>query len=255
MTKAEIINIGRDLILKAGLLKKPTTIQKEKFLKLLDNYEKKLQNQSSKYTKVIISFIHDIRSDILEDREINIDTIQDDEYIENYFVTKHEIDNFNNLINTELYEIIFDELRKNKHNKQIIIQSVKKLDTQFRSHFKKISYKNISKNLLIFTTFERQLPMPALKRLHKFLLKHDEFSNESVIIDRLERAYKEFLRVTYDCCEECYEKDLINYKFIRYTHDDTTKKLSMSLNLEDASKSELRSGNPKFEYTELLKKM
>jgi hypothetical protein len=29
----------------------------------------------------------------------------------------------------------------------------------------------------------------------------------------------------------------------------------MSLNLEDASKSWLRSGNPKFEYAELLKKM
>lgn len=255
MTKAEIINIGRDLILKAGLLKKPTASQKEKFLKLLDTYENKLQGQSSKYTKVVISFIHDIRSDILEDREINIDTIQDDEYIENYFVTKHEIDNFNNLINTELYENIFDELRKNKHDKQIIIQSVKKLDTQFRLHFKRISSKNISKNLLIFTTFERKLPMPALRRLHKFLLKYDEFSNESVIIDRLERAYKEFLRATYDYCEECYEKSQINYKFIRYSRDETTKKLKMAIHTEDASKTELRSGNPKFEYIELLKQM
>jgi hypothetical protein len=237
MTKAEIINIGRDLILKAGLLKKPTASQKEKFLKLLDTYEKELQEQSSRYTKVIMRFIHDIRSDILEGREINIDTIQDDEYIENYFVTKHEIDNFNNLINIELYETIFDELRKNKHDKKVVIQSVKKLDIQFRSHFKKISNTNISKNLLIFTTFERKLPMPALNRLHKFLLNYDEFSNESIIIDRLERAYQEFLRVTYDCCEECYKKHQINYKFIRYTHNNTTKKITMSLNLEDASKS------------------
>ncbi len=255
MTKTEIINIGRDLILKAGLLKKPTDTQKQQFLKLLNNYEKQLENEDNKYVEVILGFIHDIRGDIEEGREINIDTIKDDEYVENYFIIKHELDNFNNLINEDVYEDIFDELRKKSYEKKDIAQLVKKLETQFRAHFKQLSSKNIAKNLLIFTLFERKLPMPALKRLHTFLIWHNDLWEEANVINELKRDYTDFLTATYVDSKDCYKKITMNYKFIRYTHDETTKQMKMWLSIEDACKWELRSGNAKFEYWEILKKM
>lgn len=253
MTQAEIINIWRDLILKAWLLGTPTPKQKEKFLKLLNFYEAKLTGDSSQYKSIILWFIKDIRWDIEMWRQINIDNIQDDEYVTNYFITKYELDNFNKLIDAESFKNIFTELQKKNYNKEKVVDAVQKIDAQFRVHFKKLSKKNISKNLLIFTQFERTLPIPALNRLIEFISHHDSLQNEILIINRLERIYKDFLRNFYKECLICLKSKKINSKFIRFSQRDW--RLSLHLECEDASSFWLRSGDPIFEYEQLLKKM
>lgn len=253
MTKAELVNIWRDLILKAWLLKKPTEEQKKKFLKLLASYEQKIAWDTSKYSQVVLSFIQDIRGDIESWREINIDSIDDDEYLENYFIIKHELDNFNRLINKESFKIIFLELKKKKYDETNLKKAIHALDKQFQQAFKKLSYKNIAKHLLIFTTFERNLPTPALHKILDFIEKDPILSNETILMRRLEASYKDFLRDFYNECLACLKSKKISYKFIRYTLKDW--KTTMSLKYEDASSIGLRSGNPEYEYTQILKKM
>ena len=253
MKQAELINIGRDLILKAGLLQKPTEEQKKKFLKLLDTYEKKVSWQVSKYSAVVLWFITDIRSDIEAWREIDIDSIDDDEYLENYFIIKHELDIFNTLIDEKSFKAIFLELKKEEYNLENIKIALHNFDEQFQKSFKKLSYKNIAKNLLIFTTFDRKLPIPALHKVLDFIEKDPKLSHETILLKRLETSYKEFLSDFYNECLNCLKSKNISYKFIRYTHKNG--KLTMSLKYEDASNIGLRSGDPIYEYKEILKKM
>lgn len=254
MDKTEIIRIWRDLILKAWLLKKATPIQKEKFLKLLASYEKKLTKDTHKYSQIVLWFIYDIRDDLESNREINIDSISDDEYIENYFVTKHELDNFNQLIDQESFKIIFSELQKKEINKKKIDTAIKSIQSCFNSHFKKIHQKNLAKNLLIFTTFERTLPLPALERLIAFMIQHESLNQDVLILKRIVRSYKEFLRNFYKICLSCYQTKKIHCKYIAYTKD-ADGKLTLDLKAHDASKYGLRSWSPTYEYKELLLKM
>lgn len=255
MTKAEIIHIWQDLILKAGLIKKIGETDAKKFLKLLDTYESQLSKDSSKYAQVVLWFIHDIRGDIQEWREINIDAIENDDYIENYFITQHEVKIFNSLIDSESYELVFEELKKKPYSKTKVDAAIKKIDTQFRSQLKKLSCKNIAPNLLIFVTFDRNLPMPALHRLSRFLNQYDEFSTDMIIIDRLQRIYRDFVKKFYIECTDCIKKERINYKFLCYEKDTQTNTLKAHIHIQDASKIDYKSGNPRYEYAQLLKRM
>lgn len=253
MKQAEIINIGRDIILRAWLLKKWSQKQKEEFLELLQDYEEKLKNISDSSANVILWFIYDLKDDIQTWKDLNIDNIEDDEYLENHLIVKNELTHFNSLIDQESFKKVFEELNKKEIQIQEIRKAIQKIYAGFEFHFSKISQENIAKNLLIFTQFERKLPIPALNRLLRFMEKYPELWAERILIDRLERTYKNFLRTFYNECLKCLKEKNINFKFIRFSRQNNN--LCMCLNCEDASSFGLRSGDPYFEYAEILKKM
>jgi hypothetical protein len=67
MKKEEILNIAKELILITTKFKKNITkIEKNKLLKVFENYEDKLKKNSTKYAETILSFVVDLKNDLIE---------------------------------------------------------------------------------------------------------------------------------------------------------------------------------------------
>jgi hypothetical protein len=87
---------------------------------------------------------------------LEIDSIDHDNYLENYFITLREINHYNNLINSNIYRDIFDDFY-NDRNPEKILSLTKKISNNFENEYIKLSPENIAKNLLIFSNFDKKI--------------------------------------------------------------------------------------------------
>lgn len=247
MTKSTT-TIIKELLVEVTINKNNKKILIEKINKL----EIDLKTSKWKYKDVALSFINDVREDIKEWREINIDKIKNDEYIENYFITKLQININNSLILENEYNIILNEfLNKNKPNLKIIKNSTKKMYSHFIKINKKVDIKIIAQNLLIFTTFERKKPYSALYRLWLLFKDITELENEYRKINSLIFLNNKKIAEIKKYWLYILNKKSYNYHYIAF--NKSGENYNVSENIVDTSKAKYRSGNPKFEYSNLLK--
>jgi ribosomal protein L22 len=170
MTKQEILDIAKELILITAKYKKNINeSKKQKLLNVFSKYENKLKKEETKYAQTILSFVVDLKNDLISGKKLNIDKISTDEYLENYLLTKNELMIYNSLILKESYRKIFDELNKEKKDTKIIEKNLEKLIKNFINNSKKLNTKIIAQNLLIFTSFERTIAKKYLINLYNHL--------------------------------------------------------------------------------------
>ncbi len=250
MKKQEILDIAKQLILIAGKYSKvKNQNEKEKILKIFSDYEKQLNKDNTKYSKTILWFLLDLKGDLLSGRELNIDNLKTDEYLENYLLTTRELRYYNSLILEENYRIIFDELNKKKINNKIIEENLEEIRKNYISQIKKLNSKLIAQNLLIFTLFERKIPKKYLLNLYLHL-KNEKQKN---IVLNLIAIWTKVINKVKQYWIEFYKTNKFNYKYIWYTNINWKSVLNNKI--IDCSKINHRTWFAKEEYLKLLKSL
>jgi len=248
MKKQEILEIAKKLIMLSAKYKKvDEQKEKQKLLKIFQKYEKELSQDNTKYSEVILWFVIDLKNDLQEGRELNIDNLKTDEYLENYLLIKQELKYFNSLILQDSYRKIFDEiLKKDKQNKKIISSELDKIYKNFISNFKKLNSKIIAKNLLIFTSFDRVLPKSYLVNLYKFLSEKNQKQKVLELLD----LYNFWVKKVKAEAIKNYKENNFNYKYIWFKNINWKSVLADKI--VDCSKIGDRIWSVRYEYRRLI---
>lgn len=250
MTTKEVIELGKKIILLAGVKWKVSKTEGEKLLLTLNETFQKLKGSSSKYAPKILEFIHDLRGDIIAWRELNIDGIKNDEYIENYFIASSEAARYNWLIQETLYEKIILNLRNEKIDEKALKKDVKLVSQNFNSEYKKLSAKNIAKHLLIFSLFEIKKPQKALKNMY-ILLKDVWCEAEIQVIQKMFLQVSKLKQQVKVSGIGHYKKSSFTTKYMEFIRDEQ----KITSEVLDASIQGFRSGDKKEEYKRYLRRL
>jgi hypothetical protein len=154
------IDLIKELLIEVSINKD----KKDVLIRKINKIESELENHNLKYKDIAIKFIEDIKGDIEEGREINIDSTNNDEYVENFFKTKLETQNYNRLILEDSYKNIFNNIYSN-NNLVFLENEFKKIENNFVNYYEKLKTDVIAQNLLIYTSFKRKNVHQALNRL------------------------------------------------------------------------------------------
>ncbi len=250
MNNNDILKIGKEIIFFAATYEyNKEKIDYKETLEKIKKYKLKLNNDD-KYSKIVLWFLNDIEDDIISGRKINIDSSKSDNYLENYFLTKNEINIYNNLILKDKYREFFDILQKDN----IDLEKVKKIIIEINNNFLKtinqLDSKIIAKNLLIFTLFTRNIPSEAFIRLDAIISKFSELKEEKKKLSTMSKKYNLFLKQVVSDWINFYKSKTYNYNFLNYKF--ISWELEINNNSSDASKIWFRSGNPDYEYKKIL---
>ena len=252
MNKQEITDIAKDLIYiawTANTVKKKS--EKDELIKKFNKYEKDLLKNKTKYSEMILVFLMDLKWDLEDWRILNIDKLKTDEYLENYLFIKNEVIIFNKLILKTSYRLIFDELANKKSNNEVINIELLKIEKNFVKTLKLLDYKIISKNLLIFTIFQRKIANIWLNNLYKSLQSPKQ-KQQILWLLEIYRTFTNKIKVYWI---ELYKKDDFNYKYLKFSKNSIDWNIDISAKVSNSSKSWFRTWKPKYEYKQLLIKL
>lgn len=247
MTTKEVIEIGKKIIILAGTHKQISKKQALEIIKELEIYKVQLETSNSKYAQRVLGFICDISSDISMGRELQINTIKNDNYIENLLASKSERDIYNSLIQADVYQEIIQLLRGTKVTKAQLDKHFLQLEKNFNSHIRKLSVKNISKNLMIFTSFQIEKPQQAFQNLLDVLA----YRNIKIYNQKLIKMHKQVTLLKQDIKSQWivhYKKNTFQYKYMDFNLSNNF----ISNEVIDTSFSGYKSGGAKNEYRKLL---
>ncbi len=250
----KIIQIWKEIIYLAAKYTNYSQDEKVKILKKFWEYKSQLNNKNCKYTQTVLWFIRDLENDIIENRKLEIDTIQHDNYLENYFISKREINHYNKLIDTDIYREIFDEFYNNK-NPEKILQLTQKLWQHFIEEYKNISAENIAKNLLIFSDFDKKIISQALKNLYKIFTLLPNNSQLFLELRKINSLYYSLIQEVYRYWVSNYNKEEYNIFYMKFITKIKNNQKIHHLEKIDASRQDFRTWNPKYEYKQLLIKL
>ncbi|MDD3144624.1 MAG: hypothetical protein PHV23_00775 [Candidatus Gracilibacteria bacterium] len=250
MENNDTLKIGKEIIFFAATYEyNKNKINLKEALEKIKKYKSKLNNDD-KYSKTVLGFLNDIEDDIVSGRKINIDLSKSDDYLENYFLTKNEINIYNNLILKDKYREIFDILQSNNIDFEKVKKCIIKINNKFLNTINQLDSKIIAKNLLIFTLFTRNLPSEAFVRLDTIISKFSELKEEKKKLSTMSKKYNLFLKQVVSDGINFYNSKTYNYNFLNYKF--VSGELEINNNSSDASKVGFRSGNPDYEYKKLL---
>ncbi len=250
MKKLDNLQIAKELIFLAWTYNAKKKKEDSKIIiEKIESYKKDIDT-TEKNHKTILNFIEDIKNDLLSWKEINLDSSSSDEYIENYFITKNEIDIYNNLILLKQYREVFDILQAKDRDFEKVRNLITEINLNYIKSLKELNSKNIAKNLLIFTIFTRNLPTEAFARLHAILAKFTMLKEEKKIVTTMSKSYNAFIKQIVSDWMEFFKTKTYNYNFLHYKFNWT--ELEVKDTITNASKIWYRSGNPDYEYQKIL---
>jgi len=97
---------------------------------------------------------------------------------------------------------------------------VKKLINDINNNFilnlKMLDSKDIAKNLIIFTSFTRNLPTEAFSRIYAIISKFTMLKEEKKIISTMSKKYNLFVKNIVNESIKCFKSKKYNYKFLHY---------------------------------------
>lgn len=250
----KIIEIWKEIIYIAGKYSVYTDQEKDKILDKFKTYKKDLKKDSSQYSNTVLEFILDLEWDIKAGRKLQIDNVDHDDFLENYFVTQREISHYNNLINEDLFIDIFEEVNWNK-NIGLIESKIKSLEVIFTKEIQLISHKNIAKNLMIFTLFERKIAAKALKRLYSFVMMIPGNEESSIILRKMISSYYTLIQEVYKSGIKNFYEWTYSIYYMRFLYEIVNWEKIKQLKKYNSAQMDFRTWNPKYEYKILLKKL
>lgn len=245
MNKEQLIKLTKELIFIAATYDKKDKSELSNVSKKLEAYKQKI-NSNEKYFQVAISFIDDIVDDIKNNREISLDNTKSDDYLENYFITKNEVNIYNELIDINLYNKIIEE-----KDLETIKKLISEIEQNYYKNIIKLNTKNISKNLLIFTLFKRNIVTELIIRLYNKIEKNGQLYEEKNKLATISKNYKSFLKEIYNYSNIYLRNWKFNTHFLEYKFNNWALELKDSYT--DASKVWIRNWNRFFEYAMILK--
>lgn len=248
MQTKEIIKLWKEIIYISGFYKNYDSLNKEKIIKKLLYYKEKLEWGDNSYSKKLLDFISDLLADLDSNKPLQIDNLFEDDYVWNFYDAYKQAKIYNSLINKENYLKIFE----NKKDNNILFLEFYE---NFIKYYSKLDFDLISKNYLIFTTFEIKTAKKYFSRLY-FFRKKLNFSYENILkLKKIIYLYEDFLKKLYNKSILNLKNKSFNYKYIKINKISSQDDFELNFNLLDASKYDFRSWNPVFEYKELLKKL
>lgn len=134
--KEKNIDLIKKLLLEITVNKNNRETLLQHIIKIENDLDKK-----SKYYEMAKGFIDDIKLDIKSWNDINIDSTNNDEYIDNYFTTKLETKKYNKLILESNYKKIFEITYSNKINIKEIIDLYIEIEENYIKYSKKNKHK------------------------------------------------------------------------------------------------------------------
>lgn len=246
----KILDIWKQVVYLAAKYSNYSDKEKDRLIDKFWEYREVLWEWNCKYSRTVLWFIQDLESDIYAWRKLEIDDIQHDNYLENYFISKRELSHYNKLIDKNIYRKIFDEFNSSR-NLDIIEKLTKQLVKNFVSEYKNLSPENIAKNLLIFSNFDKKVIWDWLKNLYKVFTLLPNNKELFIELRKINSLYYQLIQEVYTFWVDKYHKKDFNVFYATFTKQNNSSKLEKI----DASKQSYRTGNPDYEYRQLLLKL
>lgn len=221
-------------------------------LEKIEEIKKSVDEKDKVYKDLVLEFIEEIKDDIKSNREINIDSTNNDEYTTNYFETKIQIQKYNSIIKETEYREIIKIINSKNIDIKNINKNLEKIEKNYISKIKGLDTKIISKNLLIYTTFERKNHLQALNRLGLIFEKIGFYEWLKRINNLIKLNNKIIEKIKIEAIKNL-KNNSFNYKYISFKKDVIW--YTLSDNITDTSKYMYRSWNPSFEYRNIIKKI
>lgn len=246
----KILDIWKQVVYLAAKYSNYSDEEKEKLIDKFWKYREAIWEWNCKYSRTVLWFIQDLELDINAWRKLEIDDIQHDNYLENYFISKRELLHYNKLIDKNIYRKIFDESNSSR-NLDTIEKLTKQLVKNFISEYKNLSPENIAKNLLIFSNFDKKVISDWLKNLYKVFTLLPNNKELFIELRKINSLYYQLIQQVYTSWVDKYHKKDFNIFYATFTKQNNSSKLEKI----DASKQSYRTGNPDYEYRQLLLKL
>jgi hypothetical protein len=250
----KIIEIWKEIIYLSAKYSNYTEEEKNKLLVKFNEYKIILSKGNSKYSDTVNDFLIDLESDLTAGRKLQIDKIDHDDYLENYFISQREINHYNSLIDEKLYNKIFEEINTQKDLEKIT-KYLLKLEKNFSKQIKLISSENISKNLLIFSLFEKKLVSNALKNLSSFTLTIPNSKLQLQLIHKLIHQHNNLIQKIYLKWIENYRSKTFNVFYMKFESEIINGEKIKNLKKYNSVQRNFRTWNPEYEYKKILKKI
>lgn len=168
-----LLEIAKKLLIFSWKIGKISASQAEKNLQELKKLQKNLALHTDPMTQKIRIFLDDIIGDIQEGREINIDSIEQDEYIENFLASEELTLQYNSLLKKSAY-LRAQEAFENRDMQSFYTLS-KEIQKNFMETLGKINRKNFASYIIIIHEFQLAKPEKYLRNLyHQSLLWADQ---------------------------------------------------------------------------------
>jgi hypothetical protein len=164
MTTKEIIEIGKKVLLFAGVFSEISPKEAKIYIQSLKKYKQILGEEKSPYALTILGYIDDIFDDIQNSREINIDSLMEDEYIENYINTGILAMEYKKIFPKQDY-LHIQKILKDSRESQTSMSSLKKMQKDIEARLNNINPKIFSQYLLLLQTHD----FPKFERYFLFL--------------------------------------------------------------------------------------
>lgn len=250
----KIIEIWKEIIYLSAKYSNYTDTEKKKLLKKFKEYKKVLSKDNTKYSDTVNSFLIDLEADLEAGRKLQIDKIDHDDYLENYFIAQREVNHYNSLVDEKLYNKIFEVINSDK-NLDTITKYLLKLEKNFSTQIKLISSEDISKNLLIFTLFEKKLVSSALRNLSNFLISIPKSELQVQLIHKLIIQHNKLIQKIYLQWVEFYKNNSFNIYYMKFESEIINWEKIKNLKKYNSVQMNFRTWNSKYEYKKLLKKL
>lgn len=178
-SQRELYELAKKLLIFSGKNKKITAAQKKKIVPQLESTLKKLTHDLSPLSKKIQVFIGDILDDITHDRPIDIDSISEDNYIENFCKSEEYVLKYNSCLKQWDYR----ELQKGivKADTTITKKILKDLHAHIKKVFSEMDAKDFSSVLCIMNIFEFSDLLTHYKYLYELAVKYSNPSSAKLI--------------------------------------------------------------------------
>lgn len=169
-SQKQLFEVWKKLIIFSGKKWKISSKEKQKIIPQLESLLTQTVDDSSVIGKKVHSFVTDILTDIRNDAPINIDSIDEDEYVENFLESEWFVLSYNSLLTQKDYHELAKTLELNKSGESY--QQAKALKTQVEKTLKNINTQRISELLLIINIFHISNILKCCERLYRKSLIH-----------------------------------------------------------------------------------
>ena len=176
MTQKELFEIAKKLVIYSGVKKKISAVEAKKILRELRSLLEKVKTDNSSLGKQVKRFLADVIDDIEQGREIDIDHIEQDEYIENYLNARAQVDAYNTILSKEFFT-----LANTTKSREEFSQAIKNIKKQALSSFRKLDAKVFAQMLLIISVFPITKPKKYLKVLYERALNISDYNSAQII--------------------------------------------------------------------------
>ncbi len=180
-SQKQLYEIAKKLIIFSGKKSTLSESEKTKTLPQLQKILWDLENDSSSIAKRIIKFLRDIIWDIENNRDIDIDSIFEDDYVENYLLADSYVSSYNSLLSHKDFVAIIKCIEQSEYTESL--KRVTKLKSRAIKVLKNIPTGRCSQLVLIMNVFQVSNILKHYKELYELSLSYWDIKSARILLD------------------------------------------------------------------------